>query len=83
MDGLEATRQIRTLNRMDTKEIPIIAMTANAFQDDIRNCIDAGMKAHIAKPIDSKKIEDTLQMVLKQKIQSDNFDCQKRKKNDE
>ena len=65
MDGLEATRQIRTLNRMDTKEIPIIAMTANAFQDDIRNCIDAGMNAHIAKPIDSKKIEDTLQMVLK------------------
>ena len=56
MDGLEAARQIRTLNRKDTKEIPIIAMTANAFQDDIRDCIDAGMNAHIAKPIDSKKI---------------------------
>ena len=42
-------------------------MTANAFQDDIRDCIDAGMNAHIAKPIDSKKIEDTLQLVLKQK----------------
>ena len=69
MDGLEATRQIRTLNRKDTKEIPIIAMTANAFQDDIRDCIDAGMNAHIAKPIDSKKIEDTLQLVLKQKMQ--------------
>ena len=68
MDGLEATRQIRTLNRKDTKEIPIIAMTANAFQDDIRDCIDAGMNAHIAKPIDSKKIEDTLQFVLKQKM---------------
>ena len=65
MDGLEATRQIRTLNRIDTKEIPIIAMTANAFQDDIRDCIDAGMNAHNAKPIDSKKIEGTLQMVLK------------------
>ena len=69
MDGLEAARQIRTLNRKDTKEIPIIAMTANAFQDDIRDCIDAGMNAHIAKPIDSKKIEDTLQLVLKQKMQ--------------
>ena len=69
MDGLEAARQIRTLNRIDTKEIPIIAMTANAFQDDIRGCIDAGMNAHIAKPIDSKKIEDTLQLILKQKIQ--------------
>ena len=69
MDGLEAARQIRTLNRKDTKEIPIIAMTANACQDDIRNCIDAGMNAHIAKPIDSKKIEDTLLLVLKQKMQ--------------
>ena len=69
MDGLEAARQIRTLNRKDTKEIPIIAMTANAFQDDIRDCIDAGMNAHIAKPIDSKKIEDTLLLVLKQKMQ--------------
>ena len=69
MDGLEAARQIRTLNRKDTKEIPIIAMTANAFQDDIRDCIDAGMNAHIAKPIDSKKIEDILQLVLKQKMQ--------------
>ena len=69
MDGLEAARQIRTLNRKDTKEIPIIAMTANAFQDDIRDCIDAGMNVHIAKPVDSKKIEDTLQLVLKQKMQ--------------
>ena len=69
MDGLEAARQIRTLNCKDTKEIPIIAMTANAFQDDIRDCIDAGMNAHIAKPIDSKKIEDTLLLVLKQKMQ--------------
>ena len=58
-------------------------MTANAFQDDVRDCIDAGMNAHIAKPIDSKKIEDTLLQVLKQKIQYDKFDCQKRKKNDE
>lgn len=66
---MQAARQIRTLNRKDTKEIPIIAMTANAFQDDIRDCIDAGMNAHIAKPIDSKKIEDTLLLVLKQKMQ--------------
>ena len=64
MDGLEAARQIRTLNRKDTKEIPIIAMTANAFQDDIRDCIDAGMNAHIAKPIESKKIEDTLHIAV-------------------
>ena len=60
MDGLEAARQIRTLNRKDTKEIPIIAMTANAFQDDIRDCIDAGMNAHIAKPIDIEKVKMTI-----------------------
>ena len=60
MDGLEAARQIRTLNRKDTKEIPIIAMTANAFQDDVRECIDAGMNAHIAKPIDIEKVKMTI-----------------------
>lgn len=64
MDGLEAARQIRTLNRKDTKEIPIIAMTANAFQDDIRDCIDAGMNAHIAKPIDIEKMEAVILSVL-------------------
>ena len=66
MDGLEATRQIRTLNRMDTKEIPIIAMTANAFQDDIRNCIDAGMNGHIAKPIQVDKLLSILSEVIRQ-----------------
>ena len=60
LDGLEAARQIRALNRKDTKEIPIIAMTANAFQDDIRECIDAGMNAHIAKPIDIEKVKMTI-----------------------
>ena len=60
MDGLEAARQIRTLNRKDTKEIPIIAMTANAFQDDVREGIDAGMNAHIAKPIDIEKVKMTI-----------------------
>ena len=66
MDGLEATRQIRTLNRMDTKEIPIIAMTANAFQDDVRDCIDAGMNGHIAKPIQVDKLLSMLKEVIRQ-----------------
>ena len=52
--------------RKDTKEIPIIAMTANAFQDDIRDCIDAGMNAHIAKPIDVNILMGTLDKVFKQ-----------------
>ena len=52
MDGLEAARQIRTLNRKDTKEIPIIAMTANAFAEDVQVALNAGMDDHVAKPVD-------------------------------
>jgi CheY-like chemotaxis protein len=53
MDGLEATRQIRAIeNDMHKKRTPIIAMTANAFNEDIERCIEAGMDDHIAKPVD-------------------------------
>ena len=51
--------------RKDTKEIPIIAMTANAFQDDIRDCIDAGINGHIVKPIDIEKLGAVILSVLK------------------
>ena len=57
MDGLAATRAIRALDRPDAASIPIIAMTGNAFQEDVRSCLEAGMNAHIAKPIDSAKAE--------------------------
>ncbi len=56
MDGLEATRRIRALDRPDAKNIPIFAMTANAFADDIRQCREAGMNEHLAKPLDSKHL---------------------------
>ena len=69
MNGYEAAKMIRSLDREDAKEVPIIAMTANAFTEDRIRAKAAGMNAHIAKPIDSKKIEDTLQLVLKQKMQ--------------
>lgn len=52
MNGLDATRAIRSAKRPDAKSIPVIAMTADAFDEDIRQCLDAGMNAHIAKPID-------------------------------
>lgn len=52
MDGYEATRVIRSMNRPDCGSIPIIAMTANAFAEDIQEAFDAGMNAHVAKPID-------------------------------
>jgi len=52
MDGLEATRQIRSLDSLHAKNIPIIAMTANAFSSDVDRCLEAGMNEHISKPID-------------------------------
>ena len=60
MDGLEAARSIRELEREDVKRIPIIALTANAFDVDIENSINAGMNAHLVKPIDSDLLYATL-----------------------
>ena len=56
MDGLTATKTIRALAHPDAKNIPIIAMTANAFKEDAKRCMDAGMNAHVAKPLDKDKI---------------------------
>ena len=56
MDGLEATRRIRKLNRADAATIPIVAMTANAFSDDIRRSREAGMNEHLSKPLEMEKI---------------------------
>ena len=55
MNGYEAAEAIRRLDRPD-KELPIIAMTADAFSDDVQHCLDSGMNAHIAKPIDIDKL---------------------------
>ena len=56
MGGLEATRKIRTLNRPDAATIPIVAMTANAFSDDVRRSREAGMNEHLSKPLEMEKI---------------------------
>lgn len=56
LDGIAATKQIRSLKRKDALEIPIIAMTGNAFEEDVKRCLDAGMNAHIAKPIDPQEL---------------------------
>jgi signal transduction histidine kinase/DNA-binding response OmpR family regulator len=56
MYGLEATRQIRLLDRQDTKDLPIVAMSANAFAEDVRLSLEAGMNEHIAKPIEIDRL---------------------------
>ena len=60
MDGLEATRKIRSMKREDAREVPIIAMTANAFDTDVQKSLEAGMNAHLAKPIEPGKMYETL-----------------------
>lgn len=57
MDGLAATKAIRSLNRPDAGTVPIIAMTANAFEEDVQKCLDVGMNAHLAKPLDIEKVK--------------------------
>lgn len=64
MNGYEATKAIRALEREDAKTIPIIAMTANAFAEDVKDALAAGMNAHIAKPIDMESIKKTLSKYL-------------------
>lgn len=67
MDGLTAVREIRTLSRVDATTVPIIAMTANAFADDVENAREAGMDAHVAKPIDGEKLVDCILRLIKNK----------------
>jgi CheY-like chemotaxis protein len=64
MDGLEASRRIRALPRSDAGSVPIIAMTADAFTDDVQRCLDAGMNGHISKPIDPPDLYRALQSVF-------------------
>lgn len=60
MNGLDATKAIRELDREDARKIPIIAMSANAYDEDMRKSIEAGMNAHLAKPIDPQLLLDTI-----------------------
>ena len=61
LDGLQAARAIRKLDRSDAKTIPIVAMTADAFADDIRKCLAAGMNGHISKPVDPLQLYRVLE----------------------
>ncbi len=64
MNGLEAARQIRALDRPDAKTTLIIAMSANAFQDDVERCLEAGMDAHCAKPFEISRVKKTIWQLM-------------------
>ena len=65
MDGLEATRQIRGIERDDCKKIPVIAMSANAFEEDVKKSLASGMNAHLSKPLDLSKMMEVMQKYIR------------------
>ena len=64
MDGYEATRCIRALDDPNAKTIPIVAITANVFKEDIENCIQAGMNDHVGKPINFDEVMEKLKKYI-------------------
>ena len=64
MDGLEAASAIRALDRLDAKRVPIIALTANAFDEDVQRSLQAGMNAHLSKPVEPDLLYQTLEELI-------------------
>jgi CheY-like chemotaxis protein len=64
MDGLEATRTIRAMDREDAGKIPIIALTANAFDEDVQRSMQAGLNAHLSKPVEPEALFGTLESLI-------------------
>ncbi len=67
MDGLTATKKIRSLDKADAKTIPIIALTANAFDEDVQQSLQAGLNAHLSKPVEPDVLFDTLERLIEDK----------------
>ena len=65
MDGLQATEKIRALDRADAKTVPIIALTANAFDEDVQRSLQSGLNAHLSKPVNPDVLFDTLENLIK------------------
>ncbi len=65
MDGLEATRKIRASDKKDAAVIPIIALTANAFDEDVQRSLQAGLNAHLSKPVDAETLFNTLESLIR------------------
>lgn len=66
LDGLEAAKRIRALDHPDAKTVPILALTANAFESDVRHSLDAGMNAHLVKPVDADLLYASLKRYIKE-----------------
>ena len=64
MDGLEATRRIRAMERNGAKKIPIVALTANAFDEDVQRSMQAGLNAHLSKPVEPEALFQTLESLI-------------------
>ena len=75
LNGRDATRELRAGARADLRTIPVIAMTADAFAEDIQMCIDAGMDAHVAKPIEIDKVLAAIRLMLARKSSADGRQC--------
>ncbi len=71
LNGYEATKKIRGSGHEEAKSIPIVAMTANAFAEDVQDAMNAGMDAHVAKPIDMDVLKETLNRLLKERLQGE------------
>ena len=76
MDGLEATRRIRALQRVDAKIVPIIALTANAFEEDVKQSLEAGMNVHLAKPTDADKLYETVKHLVRKASETERGDLE-------
>ena len=68
MDGLEATKAIRALPNSVLRRIPIIAMTADAFAEDVQKCMECGMNGHVAKPVDVNKLLGLLKQIKRNEL---------------
>jgi CheY-like chemotaxis protein len=64
MDGLEATARIRAMDRADAAAVPIVALTANAFDEDVQRSLQAGLNAHLSKPVEPETLFSTLESLI-------------------
>ena len=64
MNGYEATQKIRASAKSDARTVPIVAMTADAFAEDVKKCLDCGMDAHVAKPLDIRNLAAVLERLI-------------------